>query len=100
MDHVLFMNKEIRRVIGNTAQFVLETKCFQHNDKGKLFTLNELLATSKVGKHHFNFNPDIGEAQSRSITVEIDIKEHKFNREPCLMVQIRNVTSAMDSYAL
>lgn len=34
MDNVLFMNKEIKRVIGETAEFVLETKCFQVNAKG------------------------------------------------------------------
>ena len=55
----------------------------------------------KVGKHHFNFNPQLSsDVQSKQVTVEIDIKEHKFNRAKCLMLQIRNVTSAMDSYAL
>ena len=33
MDNVLFMNTEIRRVIGETAEFVMETKCFQVDAK-------------------------------------------------------------------
>lgn len=59
--------------------------------------MEQIIGENKNLRNVYDFRPDEWGTTARSIVLEIEVREHKFSQQDCLMVQIRNVTKVIDN---